>query len=1096
MSLKPRTARELAVRVLKHPRGGLDALLELVGGSETEWLELKAATYPKEGNFQKDANEDDYRWDVARAVIALANSIGGVVLLGVNDQGMPIGLEASDPTHKRERKGAEAFRREVILEKVLHPKGGWRTGRQGSLKVVNPSLLEQLVTLEEIRCGEKFALAILVDPAPLGYGHVVVEKTTAGSTARVVYARKRGAVGQITELPVEDPAVLQARDGRHTRQEQEAGLAWDKFLTCVQVARPAQELEPQIQRYLGRIKSQLSWLKGVFTPLDAEQLEIAGVEPAAAESEVVPGLEEAWLQEPSQPNHTVGDDAFELLIPDHALRQGLVIDLLDERRRAVLIGEAGSGKSTCFGRLALRAAEQWEPGCAWPLLASLAEYSSDGLAGLLQRRSGIEWQDLAPQVAAGDVILYLDALNECPGSLFDSCRTEIASLLREYPDARLFVSARSSNAPEQFGLATFEIRPMGRPQQVRFLLALLNEAGRAAELLDRLYRQPGGETIAGSPVLLRIVAEVARETSEIPAGRAALYRRFLETWHRRESMKAGLSGGEFPWGREQVIDALSVLAFRARQKGWGTCRLHQARDILVPVLGEDVDRFIDRIAQGLILTRDEEAGTVGFWHETIQEYLCAEYLAARHEDLGPNALGGTAVAKLATWAMPVAFALELIEDPSHALMSAAWQVEPLLVAAAARDAGLLATMQIEGDAWTRGVLRALRGEDVSLEARAITIGARLPPKYPISPYLVSTLRGSAFWYAAQTHEAGAIRLDRLRRLLCGRRFPWIELLPAALVGNEAWRSDLGPAKRAVVGVPPAASLSEVLSTATVSELCALRRRGRISAETFLSSWEHALGETSGPQLEMDLVDILRSERESVREIVRKMLPLYRTQLRGIAGEPDLSLRLLNILVRGGAISAQDIRREAGRLDAILSRMSMMNAIRLAKSRVVRRADLDEQERTRLVYASSPKEIKMALEAGLLLSEDLPPDLLKQVAPRPTGGKTYARTSAGRPCYLVADLAANDTRRGVDAQLRNKRWNVTVKSVRPESNFGFAGHPDFDRDIFFVLSNISSPGGLPISPGQTLDVRLATRFDRKKEEWGFAVDSGRVVDLGP
>jgi hypothetical protein len=176
-------------------------------------------------------------------------------------------------------------------------------------------------------------------------------------------------------------------------------------------------------------------------------------------------------------------------------------------------------------------------------------------------------------------------------------------------------------------------------------------------------------------------------------------------------------------------------------------------------------------------------------------------------------------------------------------------------------------------------------------------------------------------------------------------------------------------------------------------------------------------------------------------------------------------------------------------------MSMMNAIRLAKSRVVRRADLDEQERTRLVYASSPKEIKMALDAGLLLAEDLPPDLLKQVAPRPMGGRTSARTGAGRPSYLVADLAANDTRRGVDAQLRNKRWNVTVKSVRPESNFGVAGHPEFDRDIFFVLSNISSPSGRPISPGQTLDVRLATRFDRKKEEWGFAVDSGRVVDLG-
>jgi hypothetical protein len=1096
MSTKPRTARDLAARVLKHPRGGLDALLELVGGSETEWLELKAATYPEGGRFEGSDNEDDYQWDVARQVIALANSVGGVVILGFDEKkGLVIGLEACDPEGKRESKGAEAFRREVILQQVLHPEKGWKTSRRGTFKVSKQQghLFERLVTLEEVRCGEKSILAILVDPVQRGYGHVDVEKTIAGKAARVVYARKRGAVGQIIELPTDDPAVMHLHDERHERHEQEVSLAWDRFLASVQIARPARELLPDIQGYLGRIKNQLSRFERVFTPLDAEQRDIAGVHPDAAKGEVVPGFDEAWLQDPAEPALADGNDADELLSPDRAPRQGLVTDLLDEQRRAVLIGEPGSGKSTCFGKLALRAAEQWEPGRAWPLLVSLAKYSSDGLAGLLQRYSGIEWQDLAPQVAAGEVILYLDALNECPDSLYASCRTEIASLLREYPDGRVFVSARSSNAPEQFRLATFEIRPMGRAQQLRFLEAFLDEAGLAAELLDRLYRQPGGETIAGSPVLLRIVAEVARETSDIPAGRAALHRRFLETWHRRESLKASQSGSEFPWRREQVIDALSVLAFRTRQKGWGTLRLHQARDILVPVLGEDVDQFIDRIAQGLILSRDEEAGTVGFWHETTQEYLCAESLAARHEDLGPNALAGNAEAKLATWAMPVAFALELVENPSDALLSAAWQVEPLIVAAAARDPGRLATMQIEGDAWTRGVLHALRDEDVSAEARAITIVARLPPKYPLSPYLVSTLRGSAFWYAAQTHEAGVARLDRLRRLLCGRRFPWIELLPGALAGNEAWASDLGPALRAVVGTPPTPSLSEVLSTATVSELCALRRRGRISSQTFLSSWADALGETSDPQLEMDLVDILRSERESVREIVRKMLPLYRTQLRSIAGERELSLRLLNILVREGATSAQEVRRETGRLDAILSGMSMMNAIRLAKSRVVRRADLDEQERTRLVYTSSRKEIDMALDVGLLLPEDLPAELRRPVAPRPTGGVSPVKVTTGRPDYLVADLAVKDGRTRIDTLLRTSRWKVTVKSVRPEGDFGFVRHPQFDSDIFFRVATVSSPAGVPISPGQTLDVRLASRFDSKKERWGFVVDSGRVVD---
>ncbi len=354
------------MRVLKHPRGGLEALLEIAGGSESEWVELKATTHPQDGHFENGDNEDDYRWDVARAVIALANSIGGVVLLGVDDKGKPFGLEASDPDGKRVTEGAEAFRRKVILQQVLNPGKGWRTGRRGTFKVSaqHRPLLERLVTLEEVRCGEKFALAILVDPVPRGYGHVVVEKTTGGNSVRVVYARKRGAVGEIIELPIEDPAVLRTHDGRHTRYEQETGLAWDRFLASVRIARPAQELIPEIQRYLGRITNQLSWVDGVFTPLDAERLEIAGVEPEAAESEVTPGSDADWLRESSQPNPAAGDDAVELLTPDHALQQELVTDLLDERRRAVLIGEAGSGKSTCFKKLALSAAEQWKPGRA------------------------------------------------------------------------------------------------------------------------------------------------------------------------------------------------------------------------------------------------------------------------------------------------------------------------------------------------------------------------------------------------------------------------------------------------------------------------------------------------------------------------------------------------------------------------------------------------------------------------------------------------------------------------------------------------------------------------------------------------------------
>jgi hypothetical protein len=1089
MLKSPMTISELALRVLQHPRGGVSALLDLVDRNETEWLELKAASYPQDGTFTKGDNEDDYRWDVAKAAIALANSVGGVVLLGMNDAGEPVGLEASDPTRKRERKGADAFRREVILSQVLFPKEGWRTGRRGRFRVLQGPLLERLINLQEVRCGDHFVLAIVVDPVPRGFGQITVEQTVKGAATQLVYARRRGSVGDTVELHTDDPAVHQTHGGRHERSEQEARLAWDRFLALEQVGRSVLEIAPDVRRYLGRIARQFAPLVESFTPLVAIERGLSVARSEVVQRDSTPGFDEDWRTLSGGPGVSSDCRPVERLPAGPAPRVGLVADLFAEQPRAVLTGEPGSGKTTCFARLAALAAEQWHPGKDWPLIASLAEYSQDGLPGLLHRRCSIEWHDLLPQVAEGRVVLYLDALNECPDSLYESCRSEIAGLLREYPGARIYLSARSSTAMEEFELPTFELRPMERSQQVEFMGALLGDPERATALLDDIHQQPGGDAIASSPVLLRIVAEVARESEVIPSGRAALYRRFLETWYARETRKAGLSGDRLPWTLGQTIDALSVLAFGLRCKGRVTCRLQHALDLVSPILGEDAASFLDRVSQGLILSGDRSAGTLGFWHETVQEYLCAEYLATRHMDLDSTSLGSGSETRVGTWAMPVAFALELITEPSDALLLAAWQAEPLIVSVASRSERSLAGLHFEGDAWTRGVLRALRGEDASAEVRAITLAARLPPKYPISPYLVSTLRSASFWYASRAHGDGLVRLERLRKILCGGRFPWIELLPAAVDGNPAWADSLGPAQRAVVGTSSAVTLPEVLATATVSEWCALRRRDRISQETFLSSWEHLIGEPSVEQLDLDLLDILRTESKSLRG----MLSSYRGNLRRIAQEPVLSLRLLSVLVRDGVINARDVRRQPGRLESVLDRMSMMNAIRLAKSQVVMRSDLDSDHLARLLYSSSVKEVSEAVNVGLLLQEDLPKHFDEMIVRPAARDNSFVRERSGRESFRVADLSVKEERARIDGRLKSSRWRVSVTSLRVDGGFGFARHPSFDSDIFFWISTVCGTTDPP-AIGQELDVRIAARFNRKNERWGFAVDSGRAVDV--
>lgn len=1093
MSPKPGTARELVSRVLNHPSGGLQALIDLAKGAEVEWLELKAACYPTGGVFKQGEEEADFQWHVAKSVVALANSIGGVVLLGVDDKGEFLGLEASDPKGLIKKDGLDAFKRMVITQQVLLPTRGWTTGKQLTVKLVAPGRFERLIALHDVPCGDRSVLAIIVDPAPAEFGPIVVAQTKSGKTTEHVYVRKRGDIGQVLELPRDDPAVQKAHEEGRTRVAQEVGLAWDRFLSRSPPARAMDELAVDIRRYLDDLTDELSLDETKFIRLGAiERIPFSATKSAAGKGRSRVIRDQAWLPDDQPSNGSSRDSDVLLSIAGEAPRQGAAVVLLaDCRRGAVLLGNAGTGKSTCFHHLALQQARAWTLGANWPLLVRLGDFS-DSLAGLLEQQSGIEWRDLAPMIGGGSVTLFLDGLNECPAALHESCRSEISTLIKEFPGARLFISERLSSSWDEFGLPAFEIQAMGHAQQRQLLRAYVNDDRRVDQLLEQLRGQRGGESIARSPLLMRIVAAVTADASDIPAGRAALYRQFFATWHKRELIKPFQTKDEFPWSLDEIVRALSELAYRLRLRGVVRCRQSYARDIVTPIVGVGAETFIETLANGLTLTRADKFGTVGFMHETFQEYLCAEYMAARQHDLTPDALTVSGDTRPGTWAMPLAFAFELIAKPSDALISAAWQVEPLVVATAVRDEVRLASLPASGDDWTSGVVRALRGEDVSANAQAIAIRARLPPKYPIPQYILSTLRSGAFWYAAEGHETGRVRLERFRRLLCGGRFPWIELLPHAVQGHPVWSDGLGAAQRLLAGVSQSVPLRDVLATATVSELCSLRRRNHIAPETFDSAWRNAIEEDSGLQLEIDLIDLMRTESETISGL----LPLYRDKLRAIARHWDLSLRVLNILVRSRVISAREVREEPGRLTDIVAKASLMNAYRLAKQRVLIRKDFDEAALNRLIYADDPKEWKRnvmkVVQAGLIGPEDLPSEFPVDDLQFSAPSDAQSRLRGSRHAYKISDLENPQTRARIDADLKDKRWKVTVKSVRHDGGFGFVVHGDFDTDLFFPFSAISDPNSYGISVRQTLDVVVAARFDRRKEMWGFSVVSGRVV----
>ena len=421
---------------------------------------------------------------MAKAVIALANSSGGVVLVGVDNEGRTVGLEASDPNKIRLKKGPEDFRRH-FLQTVLIPKKGWNTSKGEIFELSDSNFLERLIKLEEIRCGDKSILAIFVDLVPFCYVDVYTNAEKK-SRSRLVYVRRRGEIGEVVELSAENMQVDQAHKDQRTNYKQEVIAAWNYFRSLILIEKPIYEIEPIIKKNITKIIDQFSHFDQKFVPLKASHRQNARYKSKRVNANI-PGFGEDWLKELSKKS-SKDEKSINLRSSSYdKLNQGNVIELLGKEDRALLIGEPGSGKSVCIGMLALKVAKGWQSGQTWPLLISLAEYSDAGLSGLLQERSGIVWDDLYPQIVKGKVALYLDALNECPNSLYESCQNEILSLLTECPEASIYVSTRSSELTIELELPIFEINPMDIELQRLFLSAYLSDDQQSDEILTSYF---------------------------------------------------------------------------------------------------------------------------------------------------------------------------------------------------------------------------------------------------------------------------------------------------------------------------------------------------------------------------------------------------------------------------------------------------------------------------------------------------------------------------------------------------------------------------------------------------------------------------------
>ena len=121
---------EFANKALSIKGYALDSIIKLTDGAEVDWLEFKAVIKDQNAKETGKGNEYDLILHLLKALVSMANGSGGMVLLGVDDEGNAVGLKHSGYDGDKDK-----FTR-YISDKVFI-RDSWRTQSSGEWRWEN-----------------------------------------------------------------------------------------------------------------------------------------------------------------------------------------------------------------------------------------------------------------------------------------------------------------------------------------------------------------------------------------------------------------------------------------------------------------------------------------------------------------------------------------------------------------------------------------------------------------------------------------------------------------------------------------------------------------------------------------------------------------------------------------------------------------------------------------------------------------------------------------------------------------------------------------------------------------------------------------------
>ncbi|WP_432023533.1 NACHT domain-containing protein [Streptomyces parvus] len=342
-------------------------------------------------------------------------------------------------------------------------------------------------------------------------------------------------------------------------------------------------------------------------------------------------------------------------------------DLLADRPRVLLRGDAGAGKTTLLWWLAAHASARTLGDALAPLnglvpfVVPLRTLRARGMTfpGPAELSGAADLPiDTAPEGWAGRVLetgralLLVDGLDEVPPEEREQAHTWLSRLLARYPETRCVVTVRPLAVEPDWlrseDFAELRLLPM-RNEDIQAFVASWHRAARLseqddAERLDELERDlshqfdqnPTLRDLARTPLLCAVICALHRlRDGLLPETRWKLYRSALEMLlgHRDDRRRLGQPEGVGLEVEEhtQLLQRIAVWLVREGQSEFTRPQaLRQLRRALAGMEQVSAQGPAEKILTHLLnrsgLLQEHGDDTYQFIHRTFQDYLAAKEL--------------------------------------------------------------------------------------------------------------------------------------------------------------------------------------------------------------------------------------------------------------------------------------------------------------------------------------------------------------------------------------------------------------------------------------------------------------------------------------